>query len=97
MSEIITASEAALKQAARKSGRAAGNPRGHVSSGQVGVGNGARARRAASLPQLTVQGPEAGEGREGGRMPLRAIVVDTTTEKYVGHEDRGPRAAAELA
>jgi len=82
VSEIIR-SEAALKEAARKAGMRPGNLRGHVSSGQVGVGTGAGAARSVTLMQLTVQGPKPAKVAKAANA-LAQIVVDTTTEKYVG-------------
>ena len=82
VSEIIR-SEAALKEAARKSGLRPGNLRGHVSSGQVGVGTGAGAARSVTLMQLTVQGSKPAKVEKAANA-LARIVVDTTTEKYVG-------------
>jgi uncharacterized protein involved in exopolysaccharide biosynthesis len=82
VAEIIR-SEAALKEAARTSGMRPSNLRGHVSSGQVGVGTGAGAARSVTLMQLTVQGPKPAKVEKAANA-LARIVVDTTTEKYVG-------------
>jgi uncharacterized protein involved in exopolysaccharide biosynthesis len=82
VSEIIR-SESAIKEAARKSGMRAGNLRGHVSSGQVGAGTGAAAARSATLIQLTVQGPKPVKVEKAANA-LAQIVIERTTEKYVG-------------
>ena len=81
VSEIIR-SESALKRASHVSGMRIGNLRGHVSSGQVGTGTGAAAR-AQPLISLTVQGPKPARVEDAANA-LAQIVVQRTTEKYVG-------------
>ncbi len=82
VSEIIR-SESALKAASRVSGMRTGNLRGHVSSGQVGGGTGAAAARSVTLIQLTVQGPKPAKVEKAANA-LAAIVIQRTTERYVG-------------
>ena len=93
VSEIIR-SESALKEAARKSGMRLGNLRGHVSSGQVGTGTGAAAARSATLIQLTVQGPKPVKVAAAANA-LAGIVIERTTEKYVGTKIRALDAQLE--
>ena len=85
--EIIR-SESAIKRAARAAGMRPGQLRGKVSSQQVGVGQGAGARLAVPLMEVSVQGQKPAKVEKAAN-ELAAIVVDRTTASYVGTKITG--------